>query len=84
MKWNSFKRLLVSNISCQKHHKEFQALWTHTENIWEKENDILLLKGKANIYPCAIGFVEDGKNLTFHQTYRHQGHGTVDRTKNQE
>lgn len=57
---------------------------THKENSWEEKNGILLLKERANIYVCATGFAEEGKNLTSHQTYRHQGHGRVERTKNQE
>lgn len=63
---------MISIISCQKHYKEFQVLWTHTENSWEQENGKLILKEKANNYKyAAMGFAEEGKNLTFHQTYRH-------------
>lgn len=75
-----FQLQVVKNITKNFKHCEH----THTENSWEEKNGTLLFKETANIYVCATGFAEEGKNLTFHQTYRHQEHGRVEKTKNQE
>ena len=65
MKWNSFKRLLASIISCQKQHKEFQVLWTHRKQL-RRGKWYTASQGKVYYLPMCYRFCWRIKNVTFH------------------